>query len=150
MCSRAGGPAPLSSGWVFVGCVGFCVCGVDWLGSVFFARIKLTAPPPDTTRQDKLLQYYLNEDDPVARGQLLLDGCRVQPLRDGQTYSVKRDGESVPLFPFSITHPDSSQAYHLATTSQQETDEWMRALQVRRALRFVVGDRSTRLDWIGS
>lgn len=80
--------------------------------------------------QDKLLQYYLNEEDPVARGQLLLDGCRVQPLRDGQTYSVKRDGESVPLFPFSITHPDSSQAYHLATTSEQETDEWMRALQV--------------------
>ena len=66
----------------------------------------------------------------MARGQLLLDGCRVQPLRDGQTYSVKRDGESVPLFPFSIPHPDSSQAYHLATTSQQETDEWMRALQV--------------------
>ncbi len=70
----------------------------------------------------------------MARGQLILEGCRVQPLRDGQTYSVKREGESLPLFPFSITHPDSSQAYHLATTSEQETDEWMRALRVSSPL----------------
>ena len=85
------------------------------------------------TKQDKLLTYYLQEDDPVPRNTLILEGCRVQPLRDGHHYSVKSSeggGEMLPLYPFSITHPDSNQAYHLATTSQQETDEWIRALKV--------------------
>ncbi len=85
--------------------------------------------------KDKLLTYYLHDDDPVPRSTLILEGCRVQPLKDGHTYTVKKEGsgESLPLFPFSITHPDSNQAYHLAATSQEETDEWIRTLKMAAA-----------------
>eukprot|EP00624_Nannochloropsis_granulata_P004637 evm.model.NODE_33083_length_7094_cov_18.459826.1 len=85
--------------------------------------------------KDKLLTYYLHDDDPVPRSTLILDGCRVQPLKDGHTYTVKKEGtgESLLLHPFSITHPDSNQAYHLAATSQEETDEWIRTLKMAAA-----------------
>jgi hypothetical protein len=85
--------------------------------------------------KDKLLTYYLQDDDPVPRSTLILDGCRVQPLKDGHTYTVKKEGtgENMLLYPFSITHPDSNQAYHLAATSQEETDEWIRTLKMAAA-----------------
>lgn len=43
--------------------------------------------------------------------------------------SKRIDGELVGFYPFVVSHPDSTKAYYLASTSQEDTDDWIKALR---------------------
>lgn len=79
--------------------------------------------------QGGMLSYYLSPSDPAPRKSLIVEGCSITTL-DVPEHVKKIEGEMVSFYPFVISHPDSTTSYYLASTSKEETDEWIRCLQL--------------------
>lgn len=45
------------------------------------ACLLLLLPACPWCHQDRVLSYYISDDDPTPRGQLILEGCTVCPLK---------------------------------------------------------------------
>jgi hypothetical protein len=90
--------------------------------------------------------YYIHADAATPRNTLILDGCRISPLENGE-HTRRIDGEVTDFFPFVISHPNSSKAYFLASTSRAETDDWIRVLRLAASpLRRASLRRKTSID----
>lgn len=49
--------------------------------TLLHACLLLLLPACSWCHQDRVLSYYISDDDPTPRGQLILEGCTVCPLK---------------------------------------------------------------------
>jgi hypothetical protein len=76
------------------------------------------------TLDQNFLHYYLNKDDILPRNSFQI--CKGVVVT---TDVVAKVSNGITFYPFTISHPHSSQLYHLSTTHLAESVAWARAIQ---------------------
>jgi hypothetical protein len=71
------------------------------------------------------LHYYLSEDDVSPRKSLQI--CSGIIIRPGVDTKVAADG--IVYYPFVISHPETTDSYHLSARSQSECNAWVTTLR---------------------
>ena len=95
-------------------------------GILFKKRDHMKGWRPRYFTLDKdFLHYYVNEDDISPRKSLQI--CRDIIIRPGVDKKIAADG--VVYYPFVISHPNTTDTYHLSAQSQAECKAWVSALR---------------------
>lgn len=97
--------------------------------------------PRRFTLQDSLLHYYLENSDEasVPRKTMELCGCSVIDVKPTKVGDVD-------YYPFVISHPSSALTYNLASTSKEETNDWVSKIREASLLQRSETPKSTIVD----